>query len=261
MKSSFIFVIWVGFIASTAWAATPADQVAPNYSVLSLYSPGIQIISLSATMAVPSTTPPAYGFISLWPGLDNVEAMAAGNNILHQPIIQWGGNCTVPSLPQHEAWLAEAFYYSDAQEAAGQHGGCNGGEIISVNPGDTLKLSISLIGSTWKQSITDLQTGQSSTFTYSMESVGDQYPDRVNFDIEIWNSLGGFNNDISSLNFTDVSFSATTPFPTCELSSWTSPTNSTTGKNTYSTPTVLNNGKTCSYKSITVYPMTSFLQP
>lgn len=257
-----LIVISMLLFRSIAMGATQSSNVvAPNFSILSLYSPGIQITSLSATMTVPSTIPPAYGFISLWPGLDNVEAMSAGNNILQQPITQWGGNCTFPTLPQHEGWLSEAFYYSQAQEAANQHGGCNGGQVISVNPGDTLTLLISLVGSTWTQSVTDKQTEQSSTFTYSMDSIGNLYPDRVNFDIEIWNNEGGFNTNIPSMNFTDVSFTATTPFPTCELTSWTSPANSTTGTNNYTTPTISNNGRTCSYAGITVYPMTSFLPP
>jgi hypothetical protein len=237
--------------------ATPQN---PNWSYFSLYAPKLHITSLTTTLTVPPK-PPGYGFISLWPGLDNVEAISAGDNILHQPITQWGGNCTYPDLPRYGHWLAEAFYYSQAEDDSGQHGGCNGGNVIDVKPSDTLTESIAVKDKTWNQIVTDNQSGESSTYTYSAASLGNQFPDRVNFDIEIWNT-SGFNNHIPAVVFTDSSITADQAFPSCKLTSYTAPSDdTTTGKNSASAPTVSNSGKTCSYKKITLYPVSKFMQP
>ncbi len=232
----------------------------PNYSYFSLYAAGLQVTYLQTTITVPPTPPP-YGFISLWPGLDNVEEISAGNNFLQQPLLQWGGICTDYSIPHFASWVAEAFYYSAAQFQAGQTG-CNGGNVINVNPGDTLTETIAFSGGTWTQTVNDNQTGQSSTYSYSAQSIDNELPDRVTFSIEIWNSGGGFNNNIPPVTFTNTTVTASTAFPSCTLISLVSPTsNTTTGRNTATAPVVSNGGKTCTYAQITVYPVTQFIQP
>lgn len=237
--------------------ATPQN---PNYSYFTLWAPGIHITSLHTTLTVPPM-PPAYGFISLWPGLDNVEALSSQNDFLQQPLLQWGGICTNPSLPKYASWLAEAFYFSQSQALSGQHGGCNGGNIISVKPSDTLTESIVLSTTTWHQKIVDDQTGKSAAFSYSVQALNGEYPDRVNFDIEIWNTFG-FNNHLPAVTFTNTKFTASTAFPSCKLTSYVSPpSNTTTGPNSTSPPLRSNGGKTCSYARITLYPVSTFIQP
>lgn len=236
--------------------ATPLN---PNYSYFTLHVPGIRITSLRTTIKVPPK-PPAFGFISLWPGLDNNEAISVGKNILQQPILQWGGVCTDRSLPRYASWLAEAFYYSESQYRRGQTG-CNGGTVISVEPSDNLTESIVLTGTGWRQTITDTRTGRSSRFDYSVKELTRHYPDRVNFDIEIWNT-NGFNNHLPAVTFTNTRIIASTAFPTCVLTSYVSPpSNSTTGPNSTSKPIRSNGGKTCSYARITLYPVRRFIQP
>ncbi|MBV8490566.1 MAG: hypothetical protein JO199_08555 [Candidatus Eremiobacteraeota bacterium] len=238
-------------------AATPLN---PNYSYVSLYAPGIRIVYLKTTLTVPPI-PPAFGFISLWPGLDNVEALSSVTDFLQQPLLQWGGVCTDPQLPPYKSWLAEAFYFSQAQAQSGQHGGCNGGSVISVKPGDKLTEAIYLSKGEWKQSVTDVQTRRTSTYNYSAQTLQNQYPDRLNFDVEIWNS-NGFNNHIPAITFANTVVGASTPFPSCTLTAYVSPpTNTTTGPDSTSTPVSSNGGKTCSYARITLYPVSKFIQP
>jgi len=238
-------------------AATPNN---PNFSTFQLWVPKIHITSLRTTLTVPPSPPP-FGFISLWPGIDNVEAISRNAGFLQQPLLQWGGVCTDPSLPHYASWLAEAFYYSQSQDLRGQHGGCNGGNVISVKPNDHLTETIALNGTTWRQTIVDDRGGKSATFSYSVQKLNRQYPDRVNFAIEIWNTFG-FNNKVPPVTFTNTEFTASTPLGSCTLTSYIwPPSNSTTGKNSTSAPVVSNGGKTCSYARITLYPVRKFIQP
>jgi hypothetical protein len=155
----------------------------------------------------------------------------------------------------------QAFYYSEAQANAGKHGGCNGGNVITTKPGAKLTEAIVLSGSQWHQTVTDETWHRTSTYNYSLKALHHQYPDRTNFDIEIWNTFK-FNNHLPSITFENTQVTATTPFPSCTLTAYMSPPSlKTTGTNSASTPVKSNGGKTCSYALIKIYPMRKFIQP
>ena len=253
----------------------PASPVGPrsNYSLLAFdaLNDGVpnRILSLQTTATVP-TLPPSMGWISAWPALDTVTpgGRTAEGNILHQPIIKWGNICNGPrdQYSSFKSWYAYPLWFS--QEADSQPPGsrpnphCHlGPDLLQVNPGDTLTMSINAVNydghtASWRQTVTDNRTGQSSTLGYDIPDPT-LFPSRVNFDIEFTlDNNRQFTNQMSPLIFTNTAVTAADPLGSCNLRPGSQPT---TEQNVSSTPVVSNDGRTCSWDQIAVYPIADYV--
>jgi hypothetical protein len=141
-----------------------------------------QITSLETTLTVPAK-PSAGGTLFLWPGLEPLQGSAnyspIGTGVL-QPVLTWGGTCA-PNAPNNYAdWWISAQYVNTLGSASG-FTGCKGGEGMTVAVGDDLHISMTLNGTTWSQSVTDVMSGKKVTFDFDLKG---QAQDWAIFSIE-----------------------------------------------------------------------------
>ena len=141
-----------------------------NYGFVGMFSPSIpssQIISLKTTLTVPSK-PPASGTLFLWPGIEPVPSgtnyLPIGEGVL-QPVLTWGPSCAPGTQPaNYSTWWVSAQYVNTLGSDPGFMG-CYGGQIMSVNVGDSLVMTMTLNGAIWTQTVLDTQTGQSVSYS------------------------------------------------------------------------------------------------
>jgi hypothetical protein len=163
------------------------------------------IVALDTTLTVPAK-PPASGTLFLWPGLqpDGPGSMDLPiNNGVLQPVLTWGPTCA-PNAPNGDAygswWISAQYvntYIAMTSPDYADYGGCHGGPGMDVGVGDSLNLSMTLNGTSWIQTVTDAQNGQSVTYTIDMMG---QEQDIAEFDIE----------EYSQMPLSDVVFTSTT---------------------------------------------------
>ncbi len=148
-----------------------------------------QIVALETTLAVPPK-PPASGTLFLWPGLqpDGPGSMdlPIDNGVL-QPVLTWGPTCA-PNAPNGNAyaswWISAQYvntYIAMSSPDYTAYGGCHGGPGMNVDVADSLNISMTLSGTSWVQTVTDVRSGQS--VTYALDMMG-QIQDIAEFDIE-----------------------------------------------------------------------------
>ncbi|MFL5303591.1 MAG: hypothetical protein ACJ8F1_00185 [Polyangia bacterium] len=127
-----------------------------------------QITRLQTTLAVPPE-PPASGTLFLWPGLQpNGANFDPINNGVLQPVLTWGSSCAPGKQPRaYSTWWISGQYVNTFGNDKG-YTGCQGGPVMSVAVGDTLNIDMALAGTVWAQTITDVQTGQSVTYSIDM---------------------------------------------------------------------------------------------
>ncbi|KAI8621564.1 hypothetical protein BC830DRAFT_1093922 [Chytriomyces sp. MP71] len=117
--------------------------------------------SLSCTLTVPPLpVKPATGDATyfFWPGLQTNTAAAnytpIGFGVL-QPVLTFGPACT-PNQPAgvsvYRGWHVSAQYVNPSGTVAG-HTGCLGGNMMDVEPGDQLLMSMTLSGTQWIQTV------------------------------------------------------------------------------------------------------------
>lgn len=142
-----------------------------------------QIIELQTTLTVPAR-PSSSSTLFLWPGLEPLPGGANYNPIgvgVLQPVLTWGTSCAPNSPMNPSAWWISGQYvnpYTSDQA----HYGCFGGNVIEVQVGDALDITMSLKGTVWSQVVADRQTGQQSTFDMDLQG---QAQDWALFKIEI----------------------------------------------------------------------------
>jgi PKD repeat protein len=132
------------------------------------------IVGLVTEMDVP-TKPDPVGGLGIWPGLQPDPAGKSGNfNVLGrgllQPIMGWGitgCNATTPDQANYGTWWVEGYYMNTGATSVTT---CGGGSLMSVNPGDHLKLSMTLTGTVWTQLITNITNGK--TVSYARDLLG-----------------------------------------------------------------------------------------
>ena len=145
---------------SREYAAVKYQAAVPN-----------QILSLKTTMLVPKT-PSSRQTLFIWPGLQSKMGAAdparIGNGVL-QPVLTWGGSCA-PSAPRdvYGGWWISGMYVNVTTGAAGPTG-CAGGDFLSTEVGDLLEIDMSVNGTAWTQTMTDLRTMESVDFTIDLE--------------------------------------------------------------------------------------------
>ncbi|WP_156038967.1 hypothetical protein [Chromobacterium haemolyticum] len=195
-----------------------------------------QIVSLQTTLTVP-IKPPASGTLFLWPGIQPLGAnyLPIDNGVL-QPVLTWGPSCAPGKQPRtYSTWWVSAQYVN----TVGKHPGytdCHGGPIMPVNVGDQLKMSMILRGTTWHQTVTDIQTGRSVSFKIDMKK---QAQNRAIFIIEGWSQ-----QSIEDVIFTNTTITFTPAAPLSCIAK-------NQGRNvTVSIPRISSDGTQCSISKI-----------
>ena len=156
-----------------------------NYGSIELDSPAsVAIVQLTTTLIVPKA-PPASGTVFLWPGLqplpEGANYLPINNGVL-QPVLTWGPTCApgAPASP-YASWWVSAQYVNTFGKAPG-FTGCLGGSGMTVNEGDALTMTMSLVeGTKWSQTVTDVQSGDSVTYGIDLRG---QAQSRAEFVIE-----------------------------------------------------------------------------
>ncbi len=146
----------------------PGGRISGYGTVLISANAKNQIVRLQTTMVVPPE-PPATGTLFLWPGIDpdgaNFDPI---NNGVLQPVLTWGPSCAPGTQPRaYSTWWISGQYVNTNGNVTG-YTGCNGGPIMSVDVGDTLNMDIALSGTVWTQTVTDVQTGKTVTYSIDM---------------------------------------------------------------------------------------------
>ncbi len=145
----------------------PGGRVTGYGTVLISARSSNQIVRLQTTIVVPPEPPPS-GTLFLWPGLqpNGANFNPIGNGVL-QPVLTWGSACTPGKQPRaYSTWWISGQYVNDGSDPG--YMGCQGGSIMSVDMGDTLNIDMALSGTTWTQTVTDVQTDQSVTYSIDM---------------------------------------------------------------------------------------------
>jgi hypothetical protein len=134
--------------------------------------PSIPILSFKTTMLVPKT-PSSRQTLFIWPGLQCKEGASdpagIGNGVL-QPVLTWGSSCA-PQQPRDtfSGWWMSGMYVNVTTGAAGPTG-CAGGDYMMTEVGDLLEIDMSVAGSAWTQTITNLRTMETVDFTIDLKN-------------------------------------------------------------------------------------------
>ncbi|KAI8835206.1 hypothetical protein BJ741DRAFT_608343 [Chytriomyces cf. hyalinus JEL632] len=178
-----------------------------------LHGPQNSYVSFSATLIVPPMPgKPATGDGTwfYWPGLQTDSRAANYNPIgfgVLQPVLSYGPACyNKGSQPltrkPYESWYVSNWYVNLQKDPLPGYRGCFSSEMMLVNPGDSLAMSLVLDGTTWLQSVTrqgkECSGGGSASATgcqvlYSLDMLG-QGQNRAELVLEHWNKAGPYTN-------------------------------------------------------------------
>jgi hypothetical protein len=151
---------------STGTGATPVN----GYGEVDFQtSTSTAIIGLQTTLTVPST-PSSSSTLFIWPGLEPLPGGAnfdpVGQGVL-QPVLTWGTSCAPGSPSNPTGWWISGQYVNPYTSDQSVYG-CFGGNVIDVQVGDLLDITMSLSGTVWSQTVVDRQSGQQSAFTQDL---------------------------------------------------------------------------------------------
>ena len=222
--------------ATPVGTQAPGGQVSGYGSVLIAANPNNQIVRLHTKMVVPPEPAPS-GTLFLWPGLDpdGANFKPIDNGVL-QPVLTWGSSCAPGTQPRaYSTWWISAQYVNTFGNVSG-YTGCSGGSVMSVNVCDTLDMDIQLSGTVWNQTVTDVETNRTVTYSIDMKN---QAQNLAYFVIEEYSSA-----PVSEVIFTDTTITFASADPAdCKLN--------TRGQSDYvSTPVASSDGLTCSISQI-----------
>jgi len=166
--------IVAGAGGQTASLTVSVNTNPPTHTLAGVYleaDAGNEIVGLQTTLVVPPM-PPATGTLFLWPGLDPLPGGANFlpiNNGVLQPVLTWGSSCAPGHQPPaHSTWWISAQYVNTFGSEPG-FVGCQGGQIMSVNVGDSLSIVMILNGTVWNQVVTDTQSGRSVDYQIDLQ--------------------------------------------------------------------------------------------
>jgi hypothetical protein len=156
------------------------------------------ITGFTMTVTVPPLPTDKTGLMYIWPGL---QTGGAGPATLLQPLLIYGpGGCNNQATPaevNYQTWSVQGYNVNP-------NGSCGGGNQMAVNPGDTLTMNITQTSSattgSWLQTITDVTTGQS--VTWSITSAGVQFL-RAMITVEVDNGNTGLTTS-APISFADI---------------------------------------------------------
>jgi len=199
-----------------------------------------QILSLKTTMKVPKT-PSSRQTLFIWPGLQSKGGSAdparIGNGVL-QPVLTWGSSCA-PRRPgdPYAAWWISGMYVNVTTDAAGPSG-CAGGDFLSTELGDLIAMDMSVKGTDWTQTMTDLRTMKTVDFTIDLEG---QVQNNAMWIVEVPSGLTV--RPAEDVVFTQSVLTFSSPVTTCQPNQ--------AGKTDYfSAPVLSRDGLHCCYDEI-----------
>lgn len=153
------------------WQVTPKTYVVNYGTIIYSADPTNALIAASMDMIVPPQ-PAATSTLFLAPNLQPVAQSASfqpiGLGVL-EPVLTWGGSCALTPQPQpaqYSTWWISGQYLNGGSYP--NHTGCLSGEVLTANVGDTLHIVFQLTGTVWLQTISNLSTGRSVTFSIDM---------------------------------------------------------------------------------------------
>ncbi|KAJ3237578.1 hypothetical protein HDU81_009274 [Chytriomyces hyalinus] len=193
-----------------------------------LHGPQNSYVSFSATLIVPPMPgKPATGDGTwfYWPGLQTDSRAANYNPIgfgVLQPVLSYGPACyNKGSQPltrtPYQSWYVSNWYVNLQKDPLPGYRGCFSGEMMLVDPGDSLAMSLVLDGTTWQQAVTrqgkECSGGGSASaggcqVVYSLDMMG-QGQNRAELVLEHWNKAGPFTN----VAFNDITLVAANAEP------------------------------------------------
>ena len=206
-------------------------------------TPTAEIVGLTTTMIVPAK-PPAAGTLFLWPGLQPNATSANFNPIgegVLQPVLSWGNSCAPTTQPAAYStwWISGQYVNTLSTDPIYKTQPCFSGPAISVNVGDSLLINMTLSGTVWTQTITDMQTTQSASFSYDL---GGQQQGWLYFLIEEYYPAAPITPvQFNNTTFTFSNSTGASCFP-----------NSIGVTDTVSAPQLKNNNTQCFVESITL---------
>jgi hypothetical protein len=203
----------VGMDSDTA-KAKPLNVSREYGAVKYLSQPRNQIVSLQTTMKVPAK-PSSKQTLFIWPGLQcqgAADPARIGNGIL-QPVLTWGSSCA-PKAPSdvYANWWMSAMYVNVSSSAAGPSG-CAGGDYMDTEVGDLLQIDMSVKGTSWTQTITDLRTMKTVDFTIDLEG---QLQNWATWAVEV--PSGESIKPVEDTEFTQNVLTFTSPVASCQPS-------------------------------------------
>lgn len=171
--------------------------------------PPNRIVSFKTTMVVPKT-PTQRSTLFIWPGLQHrggADPARIGNGVL-QPVLTWGPSCSrTASNSRYENWMIAAMYVN-LGGAAGPSG-CASGEGLQAEVGARLFIDMSLNGTAWSQSITNLADKKKVDFTFDLKGQDQNW---AIWDIE----TPGAARPAEDTIFEDSVITAAQPLTSCE---------------------------------------------
>jgi hypothetical protein len=175
---------------------------------------GNNIVALQTTLTVPNEPPPS-GALALWPGLQPLpppfgkDFDPIGNGVL-QSVLTWGMNCSPWTQPPgYPTWWVSAMYVNTMGGDPG-YTGCYGGSIMAVAVGDSLRMTMTLAGTVWRQTVLDTESALEVAFN---EDLMGQSQNIALFTIEEYSSA-----PVSDVVFTDTTITFAYPQSNCTLS-------------------------------------------
>ncbi|KAI9331706.1 hypothetical protein BDR26DRAFT_921982 [Obelidium mucronatum] len=160
-----------------------------------LNRPGNTFTFFQLTLLVPPLPirpqPGSTATYFLWPGLqpgfaqNNLNFLPIGNGVL-QPVLSYGPSCIPnmsPTLDYYSTWIISGLYVNLDKKPTGKV--CNGGEVLLVNPGDSLQITFQLIETTWRQTITLLNSNPPRSVHYEI-NLQNQTQGRAEINVELY---------------------------------------------------------------------------
>jgi hypothetical protein len=159
-------LLCLALAALRSFAAGPQGNPSDNGNVSFSAAAGNEIVSLFTRLVVPPE-PEKVGTLFLWPGLQprrgDQNYYPIDNGVL-QPVLTWGQSCAPGKQPkEHSTWWISAQYVNTYGRYTG-YDDCYGGPIMSVKPGDTLLIGMSLFRSMWTETVLVLNTTRYTSF-------------------------------------------------------------------------------------------------
>jgi hypothetical protein len=137
-------------------------------------SGSVEIVSVSTTMKVPSKPSPSRGTLFLWPGLQPLQMdMTVGYGVL-QPVLAWGSSCAPGAPSTFDSWWISGQYVGTTP-GSWTNITCEGGDVMKVDVGDELDITMTLTGTVWTEVITNKSNGKSVNFMRDLKGQKEQW--------------------------------------------------------------------------------------
>ena len=152
-----------------SWHVAPKTYVTGYGSTQYFTDPTNSFTAVAMDMIVPpepTATSSLFLTAALQPVAQSASFQPIGSGVL-ESVLSWGGSCAQTVQPtNYSTWWVSGQYIGNGNDL--NHSGCLSGDALSVNVGDTLHIAMQLTGTVWLQTISDVNTGKSVTYSIDM---------------------------------------------------------------------------------------------